>query len=163
MTHTPGFSGVKRHGNPLSYRSLPKHDEDARASDLARGKVAVPAICLMILAACGALIGIVQAIGVMATFAVIAADKGLPGSHEALEVYGVFGGGALGGLLAVVVYALIFIGALSMKNLRRQGFAIAAGILALIPCFSPCFLLSLPLGIWVLAVLSSDDVKRAFH
>jgi hypothetical protein len=94
----------------------------------------------------------------------MAIDYGsLPAEHEALAVYSIFGGGALAGFAAFVIYTLVFFGALSMKNLRRRGLAIAAGVLAVIPCLSPCYLLALPAGIWALVVLGSRDVKDAFR
>ena len=142
---------------------LPKHAETGDGREAALRQVSAPAIGLMVLAAVGAMIGIIQAFGVIITFCVIAADKGLPGSHEALGVYSVFGGGALAGLLAAAVYAVIFFGAWSMKNLKRQIFAIAAAVLALISCCSPCFLIGAPLGVWALITLNSPNVKSAFR
>jgi hypothetical protein len=39
----------------------------------------------------------------------------------------------------------------------------AASIIAMIPCVSPCCLLGLPIGIWALVVLMKPEVKSAFH
>jgi hypothetical protein len=59
--------------------------------------------------------------------------------------------------------ALIAFGAWQMLKLRSWGFALAASILAMIPCFtSCCCLLGLPAGIWALVVLLDPDVKAAF-
>jgi hypothetical protein len=40
---------------------------------------------------------------------------------------------------------------------------LAAAIVALIPCFSPCCLIGLPIGIWALVVLSKPEVKSQFE
>lgn len=147
----------------MDHSSVPDYGVFKHPPDMARRRVAAPAIGLICLAIVGMLLGIVQAIGVIVTFCVLAADKGLPRAHEALQVYSVFGGGALGGLLGTGVYAVIFFGAWSMKNLQRRGLALAASVLAIIPCLSPCFILGIPLGIWALVVLSSHEVRIAFQ
>lgn len=74
--------------------------------------------------------------------------------------------GALGvaaGVLGIAVGLVILVGAMKMKKLENYGFAMAASIIAMIPCFSPCCLLGLPIGIWALVVLSKPEVKSAFH
>jgi len=74
--------------------------------------------------------------------------------------------GAVGvgfGILAIVLAALILVGALKMKKLESYGLAMAASIIAMVPCLSPCCLLGLPIGIWALVVLSKPEVKSAFH
>jgi hypothetical protein len=40
---------------------------------------------------------------------------------------------------------------------------IAASIVAMIPCVSPCCCIGLPVGIWALVVLSKGDVKDHFN
>jgi hypothetical protein len=50
-----------------------------------------------------------------------------------------------------------------MKGLRRYGHALAASIMSIIPCFSPCCLISMPFGIWALVVLANREVKEAFQ
>jgi hypothetical protein len=50
-----------------------------------------------------------------------------------------------------------------MKKLESYGLAMAASIIAMIPCVSPCCLLGLPIGIWALVVLMKPEVKSAFH
>jgi hypothetical protein len=71
--------------------------------------------------------------------------------------------GIVGGVLGMVVSGLILYGALRMKKLEDRGWAIAASILALAPCVSPCCLIGLPIGIWALVVLTKPEVKSAFH
>jgi hypothetical protein len=50
-----------------------------------------------------------------------------------------------------------------MKKLESYSFAMAAAIIAMIPCISPCCLLGLPFGIWALVVLGDGSVKAAFQ
>jgi hypothetical protein len=64
----------------------------------------------------------------------------------------------------VVVLALdaltIFAG-WQMRKVQSWGVCVAGSIVAMLPC-SACCILGLPLGIWALIVLMSDEVKRAF-
>ena len=66
-------------------------------------------------------------------------------------------------ILAIVLAGVILMGALKMKKLESYGFAMAASIIAMVPCLSPCCLLGLPIGIWAVVVLSKPEVKSAFH
>src|SRR5262249_32524403 len=56
----------------------------------------------------------------------------------------------------------LFIGALEMIRMRSYPFALAAGILAVIP-WSPAWVLGLPFGIWALAVLAKPEVREVFR
>ena len=58
---------------------------------------------------------------------------------------------------AFVIYA-----ALKMKELTQWSIAVAASILAMVPCISPCCIIGLPVGIWCLVVLMRPEVKAAF-
>jgi hypothetical protein len=74
--------------------------------------------------------------------------------------------GALGAVSSVVGIALsvvILLGALKMRKLESHGFAMAASVIAMVPCLSPCCFLGLPIGIWAVVVLSKPEVKNAFH
>ncbi|MCK5379669.1 MAG: hypothetical protein KAJ78_09700 [Acidobacteria bacterium] len=65
------------------------------------------------------------------------------------------------GVFTLVGAALIFYGAMKMKDLQGYGLAMTAAILSLIPCFSICCI-GIPFGIWALVVLLNQDVKSAF-
>lgn len=69
--------------------------------------------------------------------------------------------GIFGSLLGLAISALVAYGAVQMLKLRSYGWSMAASILALIPCTSPCCLVGLPIGIWALVVLSQPGVKTA--
>lgn len=70
--------------------------------------------------------------------------------------------GAAYDLVGIVADVLIIIGALRMKALQGYGLAITASILAILPCLSPCCILSMPFGIWALIVLTRPEVKSQF-
>jgi hypothetical protein len=65
-------------------------------------------------------------------------------------------------VLGIVMSVVILIGAMRMQALKNYAFAFTVGILAMIPCVTPCCLIGLPFGIWALAVLSRPDVKSQF-
>ena len=71
--------------------------------------------------------------------------------------------GIVSGIVAIAIAGLILYGALRMKKLEGYGWAIAASILALVPCVSPCCLVGAPVGIWALVILAKPEVKSAFH
>jgi hypothetical protein len=64
--------------------------------------------------------------------------------------------------VGLLVSFLILYGALKMKKLESHGWAVAASVIALVPCVSPCCLIGLPIGIWALVVLNKPEVKAAF-
>ncbi|MGH7950435.1 MAG: DUF4339 domain-containing protein [Limisphaerales bacterium] len=74
--------------------------------------------------------------------------------------YGPFG--VINELFCLAISILIWMGATKMQSLRSYEFAFTAAILAMIPCLTPCCLLGLPFGIWVLVVLSKPEVKTQF-
>ncbi|MGD8536177.1 MAG: hypothetical protein PVF66_10050 [Candidatus Aminicenantes bacterium] len=71
--------------------------------------------------------------------------------------------GIASSFIGILVAALIIYAALKMKELSQYGLCIAASILAMIPCISPCCIIGLPIGIWCLIVLTKPEVKAAFH
>lgn len=71
--------------------------------------------------------------------------------------------GAVFNVIGLIMAVVVFMGALKMKNAESFGFAMAAAIIAMIPCVSPCCLLGLPLGIWAIIVLVKPEVKAAFQ
>jgi serine/threonine protein kinase len=72
-------------------------------------------------------------------------------------------GAVITGIIGIVFAAvglLTFVGAKRMMRLESYGFAVAAGVLQLVP--SPGSLLGLPIGIWALFVLTQHEVHAAF-
>ena len=73
-------------------------------------------------------------------------------------------GNILYSVLGVGLGGLIAFGGLQMTKFRMYGLAIAASVVATIPCFSCCCcVIGLPVGIWALVVLSRQEVRAAFH
>ena len=145
-------------GSPPAF--IPASGEEAARA------VSAPAICLIVTAIVGMLnsvAGIVMNLA-GATFP----SFGMPKDPQFAEFerFAEFFGGTMGiisGLISLAMGGLILWGALRMMKLTSYGLAVAASILAMIPCVSPCCCLGLPFGIWALVVLSRPDVKAAFH
>jgi hypothetical protein len=119
-----------------------------------------PAIGLVVTAILGALLQIVSLI-----FNLVGASF-MTHSHMPTEAWVNLFSGALGAVSSVVGIALsvvILLGALKMRKLESHGFAMAASVIAMVPCLSPCCFLGLPIGIWAVVVLSKPEVKSAFH
>lgn len=129
-------------------------------SEAARQRVGGPALALMIFAGIG--VGL-QAISILfdrlwaGVGAAVAEDQ----QQQALQLMS--GGMVLVfGAIGLAVGGLIFYGATQMRNLQNWGLSMAASVLAIVPCVSPCCLLGLPIGIWCLVVLNDAQVKRSF-
>ncbi len=113
-----------------------------------------------------AILNIILWVGILAFYSVMAFVVPMEedmGPNEAafamiamIAVYGTMG------LVAIVVNIISIVGAVGMKKLRSRGFAMAAAILQMIPCFSSCWPLGLGMGIWAIIVLSDPAVRRAF-
>ena len=87
-----------------------------------------------------------------------------PGGPNPTDAIAMAGGLYLvSGAVALMVAAVIIMGALKMKKLESHGFAMTASILSMIPCLSSCCLIGLPVGIWCMIVLMKPEVKSAFH
>jgi hypothetical protein len=71
--------------------------------------------------------------------------------------------GLVANVLTLGLAGVIIMGAAKMKNLQSYGLAMAASIIAMIPCLSNCCIIGLPIGIWALIVLVNDDVKNSFR
>ena len=127
----------------------------AAAMDQLKG----PAIGLMVTAGIGAawqaLMLVLNVMGA-GMGAMMRGNQGMPNMMSG-------GIGAVFNVIGLVMAVVVFMGASKMKNAESYGFAMAATILAMIPCISPCCLLGLPLGIWALVVLLKQEVKAAFQ
>lgn len=126
----------------------------------AASQVSGPATGLLVAGILGAAIELTSLIALIigTSFYSFIEDE-MPDKYEGL-LEGTFGmGSAFVGLL--VAAFLIFV-SLKMKELKEWGLCIAASILAMIPCISPCCIVGLPIGIWCLVVLTKPEVKAAF-
>lgn len=66
-------------------------------------------------------------------------------------------------IAGLVVGLVCLFGANKMRNLESYNLAMAASILIMVPCISPCCVMGLPFGIWSLVVLNDSTVKAAFR
>jgi hypothetical protein len=133
----------------------------AQASPDAAHQVSGPSTGLLIT-------GIIGAIFSLVTFFSLIIGAGLSTMFwdDIPEVYGEIWEGAAGmgsSFVGILVAGFIIYAALKMKDLNQWGLAIAASILAIIPCISPCCIIGLPIGIWCLVVLTKPEIKAAFH
>jgi hypothetical protein len=71
--------------------------------------------------------------------------------------------GIFSSLFQLALGGVTFLGALKMKNLESYPFAMAASIIAIIPCFGSCCCIGIPIGIWSLIVLNKPEVKSSFR
>jgi hypothetical protein len=130
---------------------------------VAAAKVNGPAIGLMVTAGIGILGQLISLVmhvlGTGMNMASMAGDAQVPDA-----VANMMGGtlGVLGSVMGILVGGLIFYGAMKMRALQSWGLSLAAAIVAMIPCLSPCCCLGLPIGIWALVVLLDNNVKASF-
>jgi hypothetical protein len=74
-------------------------------------------------------------------------------------------GGGLGivqDIISAVAGVIVLMGASKMQKLQSRQFALTAGIVAMLPCISPCCVFGLPAGIWALVILNKPEVKSQF-
>ncbi len=129
-------------------------------TDSAENLVNGPAIGLMVLA------GLNLALGALGLMMNLAGSSMRVLQHGPQEAWANMYSGTLGlvsNSLGILLSAVIFYGGLKMKRLENYGLAMAASILSIVPCTSPCCLLGIPIGIWALVVLMKPEVKSAFR
>lgn len=146
--------------SPVRPAPLPALQPDVGA---AAAKVKGPAIALLVTAVLGILYYLVNC--VVAVAGVTLFKQELPGSFPP-ELRAVLEGmqgplAVFSSLALVALNAFVLFGAIKMLKLKSHGFALAACIVAMLPC-QCCCVLGLPFGIWGLVVLLKPEVKAAF-
>lgn len=123
-------------------------------------KVQGPAIGLMVTGGLGVAINLLffllRMIGV-GVGAAAAADQG-----DGINVIAQGVGGVVGLLIGLAINGLILYGGMQMKSLQSYGLAMAASILAILPCSCAC-IIGIPIGIWSLVTLNDPIVKSSFR
>jgi hypothetical protein len=66
-------------------------------------------------------------------------------------------------LIGLAVSGFLIFASTKMRKLESHGLVVAATIISMLPCLSPCCCVGLPIGIWILVVLMKPEVKSAFH
>jgi hypothetical protein len=118
-----------------------------------------PAIGLIVVAILGFLAQAVSLVRLLLFSAVTAAQSNQPDWVTMFSGTGAI----IGSILGILSSILVLFGGLKMKRLESYGLAMAASIIAMIPCVSPCCLIGLPIGIWSVVILAKPEVKAAFH
>ena len=67
-------------------------------------------------------------------------------------IQGVVGMGSA--VVGLIIAGFIIYAALKMREMKQWSLAVAASVLAMIPCISPCCIIGLPIGIWALVFKS---------
>jgi hypothetical protein len=133
----------------------------------ARNQVNLPSIMLVVTGALGlaaAGFGIIQAAtGTNKIDPALLADLPPEQAELLLRIFQSIQGGSLAiHVLVLATSAFVIFGALKMRKLESRGLAVAASIVAMLPCLGPCCCIGLPSGIWSLVVLMKEDVKAEF-
>ncbi len=130
--------------------------------DYALAKVSGPATWLIVTGALGLLL---QVVGIFFNLLQIGGPGFGPQPQVNDPAVMVFASAysVVGGLVGIGLSVLVIAGAVKMQRLENYGLAMAAAVIAIPPCVSPCCLLGLPIGIWAVIVLSDPRVKAAFR
>jgi len=131
----------------------------------AQSAVTGPAIALMVVAGLSIGVALLSVLGNLLGTGLTAANMSRYGGDQRMMQMMSGAIGIVMAILWVIVDVVIFMGAMKMKNLQSRGFAIAAAVLAMVPCLGGhpcCCFLGLPVGIWALIVLMKPEVKAAF-
>jgi hypothetical protein len=141
---------------PQPHSPIPSAVSDSRIA----AEVSAPATGLLVTAILG---GVIQLLGLFVNM--LGAGLGsltAEGSEQQIINWLSGGLGVASAAVALLIAGLIIYASMEMKKLRQWGLAVAASILAMVPCISPCCIIGLPMGIWSLVILMRDDVKSAF-
>jgi hypothetical protein len=123
-------------------------------------RVRLPALLMIIANVLGILLQIGSTIYQVVMMTMMMKEQPqLPAEHLWLGVGMQLGLSCLG----VVLRGIGLFGAIKMRKLESYAWAMTAAVIAVIPCFSACCLLEIPLGIWAIVVLSDNHVREAFR
>ena len=122
--------------------------DTAEAEPLARGRLRVPSIGLLV----------AGVLNLLTTLSIVVLAVSLSGSDELSVRTIVF---AVIAFSSLVLGILLLIGSARMRDLQAYPIALSAAVAAILP-FAPGFLISLPFGVWALLVLSRRDVRLSF-
>jgi phage FluMu protein Com len=151
------FGGAENpYQSPYSTGALPGQIDPTAAQ-----RVVAPAIAMIVTAILGMII-VVAFLCFMFLGLAIEVKRNHAHQETAMLMVGV-GFWVVMGLISVVLGIIVCIGAGKMKRLENYNWAMTAAIISVIPCVTPCGILSLPFSIWALVVLCDDNVKAAFQ
>jgi len=156
----PGqFDPDNPYQSPTQYGQPPLQQPYYRADRFAVYRVSGPATALIVTGVLGLIVQLLGLVGNLIAAAAGPHRRGVEPFPFQIEP----GIAVVFGVISSALAIVIIVGAVKMKNLESYGMGMAASIIAMIPCISPCCLLGLPFGIWALVVLSDASVKAAFR
>ncbi len=124
-------------------------------------EVSGPAIGLLITAIFGGFFAFLGLLGQLLGFSLGTMMAESAEEHVARWLSG--GIGITSSALGLLVAGFLVYASLEMKKLSQYGLAVAASVVAMVPCLSPCCIIGLPVGIWSLVTLTKPHIKEAFH
>ncbi len=131
---------------------------------MAGDKVKVPAISLMVVCGIGIFFSLLSI--VLNIVGVGAGSYEMMNEYSSVNMSQYMASGVssiISNVFLIIYQGIIAYGALQMMNMRSHGLCMAAAIMAIIPCLTPCCILGTPFGIWALVVLMDDQVKPYFR
>lgn len=162
----PASSGPSGEFNPYQSpaTSMPQAMPPVIRHVDALSQVSAPAIGLIVVGAIGGVSQVLSLLLNALNLAIVPqmANRG----GDGLQIF-TSGIGLVFAVLAMLIAGVIIYGAIRMKNLESYPWAMAASILAMIPCMGPsclhpCCAIGIPVGIWSVVVLANVDVRSAF-
>lgn len=133
--------------------------------DAAIQAVKAPAIALIVTASLGVAYYLFNAVFTLFSHGPMFNDKMQQDMSPQMRAFfdGMHGpGAAFFSLIFAGINGFVLFGAIKMLKLQSHSLAIAACVVAMIPCSGCCCILGLPFGIWGLIVLNKPEVKSQF-
>jgi hypothetical protein len=130
--------------------------------EYAKTRVSGPAIGLIVTAALGLLTHVGSLIFAIAAPAMVGNNPNAQQMPNFMQPQFGIGISLAQNAIGIGLAILVLMGGIKMNKLESYSLAMAASIIAVIPCFSPCCLLGIPIGIWALVALNDPNVKSAF-
>ena|SRR5438093_207040 len=125
--------------------------------------VQAPGIFLMVVGALGCMLNLLNLLSHLLGWALVQTQStGNPELDRMMQLMSGSFGLAFHALL-LGLNVLVISGGWRMIQLKNYGLCIAAAVVAVVPCLSPCCCLGIPPGIWALIVLSRPEVKAVFE
>jgi hypothetical protein len=152
--------------NPIGAPSpgMPPLSSGGGSREAALSALKGPAIALIIVASLGAAYYLLNGVYTLIAGAPMFQRQLPPNVTPEMRAFIQGMQGPLAGVVSFFIAALngfVLFGAIKMLKLESRGLAMAASIVAMLPC-SCCCILGLPFGIWAIVMLNKPEVKLQF-
>lgn len=144
--------------------ALPTFSSDGRRA-AALQAVKGPAIALIVTASLGLVYYLLSGVFTLVTGGMMLQHEMPPDISPHVRAFLEGARGPLAGVINLVIAAMdgfVLYGAINLLRLRNRGTAVAASIVAMLPC-QCCCLFGLPAGIWALIALNKPEVRSQFE